>query len=606
MKRNKMEAITQIINTIDKKESYVLEAGAGAGKTYALIQTIDHLISTKNEELDKKNQNIICITYTNVAKNEIIERSQNNPLVIVLTIHEFLWDCIKLFNKQLITEFDIINTNRHSLKPDKHTLGLAERISSVEYSDRAFSDFEQGQVGHDDLLILAKQMFENYELLTSIIASKYPVILIDEYQDTAPEVVYALIDCLLHRNAGNMVLGFYGDSHQKIYDTGVGSLQNYIENDTVKLIKKEENYRSSHNVVKLLNNVRGNITQVIPEELIRPDGSVQFINCDNYPNQAEGQNKTAYEKSLVPQKNSNYDKVISKLNEQGWDFKIGSPDKILIIANSRVAERGNFGKLYKIFSRRYGQGANDMLLKRESHIISFFAGAMDRKTSIERKTGVEHLVGFYKSNDYGNLSSLLNSNGVQSVNLKKHSDKKDITEILDELLEKRQNGTVKDVYDFVLEKKITSQSLGLIRFIERFQLDLDTLPEDKKARIEKDMLLFNSLMELPFSEMEAFFKHTQNENIFSTKHGTKGEEYRNVLVVIDDTNWKQKYNFQKYFDDSEERPDRKERTKNLFYVSCSRAKENLVVLALSQMENSALIKVKEWFLLNNVQSINDI
>lgn len=606
MKKNKMEAITQIINAIDKKESYVLEAGAGAGKTYALIQTIDHLISIKNKELEKKNQNIVCITYTNVAKNEIIERLQNNPLVIVLTIHEFLWDCIKLFNKQLITEFDIINTNKHTLKPDKHTLGLAERISSVDYSDRSFSDFEQGQVGHDDLLTLAKQMFENYELLTSIIASKYPVILIDEYQDTAPEVVSALIDCLLNRNTGNMVLGFYGDSHQKIYDTGVGSLQTYIENGTVNLIKKEENYRSSHNVVKLLNNVRANITQVIPEELIRPDGSVQFINCDNYPNQAEGQNKTTYEKSLVPRKNSNYDKVISKLKEQGWDFEISSPDKILIIANSRVAERGNFGKLYKIFSRRYGQGANDMLLKRESHIISFFTGSMDRKTSIERKTGVEHLVSFYKSNDYGSLSSLLNSNGVQSVNLKKHSNKKDITDILDELLEKRQNGTVKDVYDFVLEKKITSQSLGLIRFIERFQLDLGTLPEDKKARIEKDMLLFNSLMELPFSEMEAFFKHTQNENIFSTKHGTKGEEYRNVLVVIDDTNWKQKYNFEKYFDDTEERPDRKERTKNLFYVSCSRAKENLVVLALSEMGLAGLNTVDKWFETQNVFSINNI
>lgn len=606
MKKSNMEAIEKIINSINAKESYVLEAGAGAGKTYALIQTIDHLLSEKSGELEKKNQNIVCITYTNVAKNEIIERLQNNPLVVVLTIHEFLWDCIRSFNKQLIIEFDNINTNKHPEKPDKFTLGLAERITSVDYSDRTFSDFESGQVGHDDLITLSKQMLDNYELLTSIIASKYPYILIDEYQDTAPEVVSALINSLLHRNGDNLVLGFYGDSHQKIYDTGVGSLQPYIDNETIKLIKKEENYRSSHNVVKLLNNIRTNITQAIPEGVVRTDGSIQFINCDNYPSQAGGQNKTAYEKSLVPQKNTNYDYTVTKLIERGWNFESGSPDKVLIIANSRVAERGGFGELYKVFSKRYGQGANDMLLKRESHLISFFVGSMDRKTSIERKTGIEHIVSFYESKDYGSLSAILNSNGVQSINLKKHSDKEEISNIISQLISIRESGSVKEVYDFVLEKKITSQSLGLLRYIEKLKTNLEALSDEEKARIERDIAMFNSFMELPYTQINAFFKHSQNENIFSTKHGTKGEEYRNVLVVIDDTNWKQKYNFEKFFDNSEERDDRKERTKNLFYVSCSRAKEELVVLALSEMGSSALNTIKGWFETEKVISINNI
>ncbi|MCH3884550.1 DEAD/DEAH box helicase family protein [Tenacibaculum aquimarinum] len=54
MKKSNMEAIEKIINSINAKESYVLEAGAGAGKTYALIQTIDHLLSEKSGELEKK------------------------------------------------------------------------------------------------------------------------------------------------------------------------------------------------------------------------------------------------------------------------------------------------------------------------------------------------------------------------------------------------------------------------------------------------------------------------------------------------------------------------------------------------------------------------
>ena len=102
-------------------------------------------------------------------------------------------------------------------------------------------------------------------------------------------------------------------------------------------------------------------------------------------------------------------------------------------------------------------------------------------------------------------------------------------------------------------------------------------------------------MALPYKEIIALFEYTQNQNVFSTKHGTKGEEYRNVLVVIDDTSWKSQYKFEGYFDDSDTSDGRKERTKNLFYVSCSRAKENLVVLALS-----AMTTIKKWFGANNV------
>ena len=105
-----MKAIDQIKEKIEAKLSYVLEAGAGSGKTYALIQTINYILETKGKEIKLLNQKIVCITYANVAKNEIIERLENNPLVLVSTIHEFLWDCIKLFNKQLVNEFDAMNT----------------------------------------------------------------------------------------------------------------------------------------------------------------------------------------------------------------------------------------------------------------------------------------------------------------------------------------------------------------------------------------------------------------------------------------------------------------------------------------------------------------
>lgn len=614
-KKLKTMVINKIINFLDNNKSFVLEAGAGSGKTYTLIQTINHLIETKGTELKFKNKSIICITYTNVAKNEILERLENNPLVLVSTVHEFLWANIKNYQKQLLIELDVLNSNMQVAKPDKFELGLYERIKEKEvlYNDSSYRDFENGQIHHDDVISLAKSMFKNYNRLTSIIAEKFPYILIDEYQDTAPETISAFLDDLLKKNIGNIVLGFYGDSYQKIYDSGVGSLQKYVDDKIIELITKEENYRSSKEVVNLLNEIRDNLTQQIPDGIIVPKGSVNFINCDSYPTRGVKEKITDYEKMLIPIKNSNYDDLIKKLELQGWDFSSASNDKILIIANSRVAERGGFGRLYKVYSNRFGEGANEALMKRENIFTKFFLGSLDKKTSKERKSGIEHLMSFWNEKKYNEVMYFLNKYSQSKFRneddnyfyLKKHDDKIKIHDKLKELDYIRQNKTVKDVFDFILLNKLLLLPEGISKYLKRINSSIDDFIEVKeKERLQKDIQFFDNLMELKYSEFIQLFKHTQNETVFSTKHGTKGEEYRNVLVVIDDTSWKQQYNFENYFNDTEEKADRKLRTKNLFYVSCSRAKENLVVLALSEMKKETMDVIKSWFKEDNTYSIN--
>ncbi|WP_158728204.1 UvrD-helicase domain-containing protein [Flavobacterium sp. I-STPA6A] len=611
-----MTAIDNIISLIDQNKSFVLEAGAGSGKTYTLIQTLNYLIENSGADLKFNNQNIVCITYTNVAKNEIIGRIENNPLVIVSTIHEFLWDSIKNYQKQLLIELDCLNQIRQKEKPEKFTLGLFERIKDKEiiYNDSSYRDFENGQIHHDDVITLSKFMFDKYKLLTSILAEKYPYILVDEYQDTANETVSSLIDNLLERNKINFLLGFYGDSYQKIYDTGIGSLENYIVSKKIELVTKPENYRSSGKVVNLLNKIRDNIKQEIPEDKEKIEGSVTFINCDNYPQQQPKEKITDYEKSLVLYKNLNYDNVIAKLKQEGWNFEENSDDKILIIANSRVAERGGFGNLYKIYSTRYGDGATEALMKRENVFTKFFLGSIDKKTSKERKSGVEHLNSIWVEKDYNAIMYFLNSysslnkseNDVNYFYLKKHEDKIKISKTLDKLEKLRNVKTVKEVFDFVINNNLIIQSEAITKFIKSINVEVDKIEDiDEKSRIEKNIAFYNSLMGLPYIEFINLFKHTQNHTVFSTKHGTKGEEYRNVLVVIDDTSWKQKYNFEKYFNNTENIPERALRTKNLFYVSCSRAKENLVVLALSEMDKGAINRIESWFKTENVFLIDN-
>ncbi len=594
-----MEAIEKIINLIEENKSYVLEAGAGSGKTYTLIQTINHVLGTRGDKLKLNNQKIICITYTNVAKNEIIQRLENNSLVIVSTIHEFLWDCIKRYNKQLIIALDFLNESMLIEKPDKYKTGLKDRITEVSYDDSGYRDFEKGKLHHDDVISLSLQLFKNYTSLTQILGQKHPYIFIDEYQDTAIETVEAIVDFLLERNKTKLLIGFYGDSYQKIYDEGVGSLQHYLDLGKLELVTKDDNYRSSENIVNLLNNIRDNIVQKIPKNKEGTQGSVKFINCTNDVQQPK-EKVTPYRVRITPKKDANFNYVLSNLEENGWDFSESGNDKILIIANSKVAERAGFLTIYKLFSKRYGQGAKDALLKRDNLFSSYFMGSMDKKTSKERESGIEHLVSFWKNKDYNRVLNFLKQQGVFST-LTKHSDKLEIEKKLEELTSLRSTGTVQEVFDFCLINEISLLPTRINKFLARVSLDVESIEDEElKKRIIKDKTFFDSLMQTDYNELICTFKHIQEQTSYSTKHGTKGEEYRNVLVVIDDTSWVAKYNFENFFDSSEGKPDRELRTKNLFYVSCSRAKENLVVLALSQMGDSAMIKVAKWFRPENI------
>lgn len=605
-----MGAFEEIVACICTKQSYVVEAGAGAGKTYALIQTLRYIIQDQGEVLQGKKQKIICITYTNVAKNEIIKRIEYNDLVSVFTIHEFLWKTIKPYQKQLKIELCKLNEQRLAIdvekgKESKYLANLSERaqgIESVFYNDSSFRDFEKGELHHDDVIDLSKMVFENYRLIRSIVSQKYPYILIDEYQDSSEETISLLVDYLLDSNQGQIVLGFYGDSHQKIYDNGIGDLEKYYNTTSpvLKLIKKEENYRSSLEVVGLLNKFRTNIQQVPKKEI---NGSITFLYWKAHPIKGEKEKVRDFEDSLKSYKNKFYDDLVLKLKTDGWNFESDSNDKILVLANSRIAERAGFSNLYKIFTIRYGQSTKEQLLDRNHILIKLFCGYIDKKTSQERKIGLEHLLYFWNLDNQNEVIRFIRKNGT-ILNSFKHENKKEITEILNELSQNRKNKSVKEVLETLIDNEIVF-SKNYNDFVARVNQNLDELEPDKKERIIKDKTLYDSFLSLQYQEVLNFWKHTQNQTVFSTKHGTKGDEYRNVLTVIDDTEWKQEYNFDNFFNNTEDKPERKLRTRNLFYVECSRAKENLVVLMLSKLSKESLDVIKGWFDEKNVLDIEE-
>ena len=93
--------LIQIFNCIDNHNSWCLKAGAGSGKTYSLVETIKYIISKKGKSIIENNQKIVCITYTNVAANELKNRVGLNDFIIISTIHDFVWNIIKNYQSQL-------------------------------------------------------------------------------------------------------------------------------------------------------------------------------------------------------------------------------------------------------------------------------------------------------------------------------------------------------------------------------------------------------------------------------------------------------------------------------------------------------------------------
>lgn len=94
MEKQEKETYQLLISAIAHKANFIFEAGAGAGKTYALKQSIDYVLNNFSKNLQKNNQKILCITYTNSAAQEIKARIGNTSLVEIATIHEKFWTLI--------------------------------------------------------------------------------------------------------------------------------------------------------------------------------------------------------------------------------------------------------------------------------------------------------------------------------------------------------------------------------------------------------------------------------------------------------------------------------------------------------------------------------
>ena len=103
----------------------------------------------------------------------------------------------------------------------------------------------------------------------------------------------------------------------------------------------------------------------------------------------------------------------------------------------------------------------------------------------------------------------------------------------------------------------------------------------------------------PYSEVQALCRYLDGHSPFETKHGVKGAQFENVLVVVG-RGWS-KYNFGEMLENASRptvpanRQEKFERNRNLFYVACSRPQIRLALLFTQEISAPASATLRNWF-----------
>lgn len=526
------QVIGDLIQHIEAGQNFLLSGGAGSGKTHSLIQVLSHILSS---DVRAK---IACITFTNVATDEIKERAPYKNLW-VSTIHEFLWENIKGYQKNLKTSFVKLLTDAsvdEKLRircPDDLTEEILQNITQIEYKE--FYVLEEGIISHDHVLKLANDMFASYPLLRKILSDKFDYIFIDEYQDAQQLVIEIFLDYLQDEE---LVIGLFGDSMQSIYNNGVGDIQGYLNKETVKEVVKQDNNRCSLSVINLLNKLRDDILQ-------KPVG-----------NNVQGSARFIYTNDTISMNDLRRSEIFS-----GWDFNDHDETKQLFLTHRLIANQLGFSELINIYSN------NDRLLKPESH-----------DALIEHLFKIHELIHAYNNEQF---NFFINKTNYRVSRL---GDKKLLSENIKRLQE-AQRKTINDVLTVAGEIKLVRES--------------DRFKNFKKDNEKKELL--EKVLGVQYQEFENVFSYINQFTPFSTQHNIKGNEFRDVFVALDNGGWSQ-YNFTYLFEDNGNVSVR-ERTRKIFYVCCSRAKENLVVY-FNNPSSTSIAKATEWFGEGNVIKVN--
>ena len=587
-------------------------AGAGSGKTKVLTHKIAYLISEK----DVKPWNILAITFTNKAANEMKTRVE----ALVGDIAKDMWIgtfhsiCVRILRKQIDrigfnTDFIIFDTSDQKtlmkqiiksqnlddkIYSDRSVLyeisnAKNEMLDSDAYTARVKGDFrkekiaelyeiyqkklkENNAIDFDDIInFTIKILMDNPDLL-EYYSNKFKYVLVDEYQDTN-KAQFTLVT-LLASKYGNITV--VGDNDQGIYSFRGADITNILnfEKDFpgTKIIKLEQNYRCTQNILNAANEVIKN-------------------------------NETKYEKKLwTSNEKGNLPKVFRGDNE--YDEANYIVRQINTLKMEEYYKYSDFAILYRMNSQ--SRSIEDIL--RREDIPYKIVGGLKFYERKEIKDIIAYLRLIQNTSDNLSLTRIINepkrgvgktsldnidaisaSNGISMYEVIKNADSYGLNRVfantrefintIEELKSKKDEIKISELIKATLNQTGYTKALELENTVEA-ETRLQNLDEFLTVAIEfEEESADNSLSEflegITLSSDLDGMEETEDSVTLMTLHSAKGLEFPVVFLV-----GMEEGIFPGYKSIGE--PKELEEERRLCYVGITRAKENLFMTCSRQ------------------------
>ena len=494
---------------------FLVNAPAGSGKTTWIRKNVRKYL------LQNPNDNVLCITYTNRAAEELGKDVDSNR-VYFGTIHSFINDFIgsffshesilelywEVYKNQIVERIENISQNGNWAESNMRYIekygGLTpeivrSNITMISYNQAPFNSLYRGALGHDDLISFTRLAVERFPVIKKKISDKYQVVFIDEYQDAATDVLQIFYSSMIGKKSKLYLLG---DKMQQIYRNYNGEFETYF-NIFNKSINLSVNYRTTPKIVSILNKI---------------------YNDECYK-------QTAYEKNkdenmdFLPEVRivTDIEKNVSELMEQYKD------SLILYLSNKSRFYNIGVGELYDAYSgmEKYSFGkkynAVDVLTKEEIRendaLLSFLFT-------------VNIIVDYFTKEFYGEVFRIIRKAGTyfncEKFIIRKHIDKHLVKDKLDDIvaLYNKLSTTVDDFLSLCAEKKYIREEF------------YSAVVEENDYQLVKNVKV---------QEVKVLADYMSDPKI-STQHGVKGESHDTVVFVADNSRSNPVVHMSKFFE----------------------------------------------------------
>ena len=572
-------------------------AGAGSGKTKVLTTRIAYLIENKKVN----SENILAITFTNKAAKEMKDRVSNIlkrdvRRMHISTFHSFGVEILREYGylvnidknftildsddslKVIKIIIDDMNLNK-TISPKhvkevissyKNKLVLPEEAEKNTYTfeEKQIVDiyekynkklYNSNSVDFDDLLLIPYLILDKYNAVLEDFQEKYKYILIDEYQDTN-DAQYFLVKMLSAKYKNLFVVG---DSDQSIYSFRGANYKNILnftkDFPNAKVIKLEQNYRSTNNILSIANNVIKNNIERSHKDLWSSLGDGEKVKFNQLNTEEDEVN---YVISEIKKISNQYDyddiAIIYRTNAQSRLFE-------QLFINNVIPFKlvGSFGFFNKkeikdliAYLKLIDNPKDDISFLR---IVNYPTRGIGNKTveNLQRKANLSNL-SLYESIEEDDKKLILFKNLIEEI--KDNYENISLKSLVERICEKTNLlETIKKDND--LESSIREEN------IKEFITYVDNYEKENNSSLRE--FLENLIL---FSDRENNNENEEKKVNLMTVHAVKGLEFKVVFVVgLEESLFPYQLSLENVQDIEEER--------RLYYVAVTRAKEKLYLLS---------------------------